>query len=136
MSEEAADVVVVGGGGTGLAAAIAARSHGARVLLLEKNAAPGGSTAWSIGSITATGTPHQHRRGIEDSPDAHFADMALFAQGLAARDNDPLRRILCEHVLETFAWLLSLGVRFYVDGKQGPHQTQRLACARPKERVQ
>ena len=46
------DVVVVGGGGTGVAAAIGARSSGANVVLLEKNATLGGTTARSIGSIT------------------------------------------------------------------------------------
>jgi fumarate reductase flavoprotein subunit len=57
-------VVVVGGGGAGLAAAIEARAAGASVVLLEKNDTLGGSTAWSIGSITSTGTPHQRRHGI------------------------------------------------------------------------
>jgi len=47
--QEDFDVVVVGGGGSGLAAAIEARSAGARVALLEKNEKLGGSTAWSIG---------------------------------------------------------------------------------------
>ena len=50
------DVVVVGGGGTGVAAAIGARSAGASVVLLEKNATLGGTTARSIGSISATQT--------------------------------------------------------------------------------
>ena len=134
MTEIAADVVVVGGGGTGLAAAIAAQSHGCSVLLLEKNRALGGSTAWSIGSITTTGTPHQRRQGIEDTPDAHCEDMPLFAQGLAARDNDPLRRILCEHVPETFAWLLSLGVRFYGPMPEPPHRVPRMHNVLPNSR--
>ena len=50
------DVLVVGGGGSGLAAAIEAREAGASVLLLEKNEKLGGSTSWSIGSVTSTGT--------------------------------------------------------------------------------
>jgi succinate dehydrogenase/fumarate reductase flavoprotein subunit len=134
MTEVAADVVVVGGGGTGLAAAIEARGLGASVLLIEKNSKLGGSTAWSIGSITATGTPHQRRQGIEDSPQAHFEDMPKFAPDLAARDNEPLRGILCEHVPETFAWLLSLGVRFYGPMPEPPHRMPRMHNVLPNSR--
>jgi succinate dehydrogenase/fumarate reductase flavoprotein subunit len=50
------DVVIVGGGGAGLAAAVEARKVGREVLLLEKNPALGGSTAWSIGSGHFHGT--------------------------------------------------------------------------------
>ena len=80
---ETFDVIVVGGGGSGLAAAIEARAPGRRVVLLEKNARLGGSTAWSVGSITSTRTPHQRRAGVEDDPQAHFADMPLFATAVA-----------------------------------------------------
>jgi succinate dehydrogenase/fumarate reductase flavoprotein subunit len=134
MTEVDADVVVVGGGGTGLAAAIEARSLGRDVVLIEKNPKLGGSTAWSIGSISATGTPHQRRQGIEDSPEAHFEDMPLFAPDLAGRDNDPLRRVLCEHVPETFAWLLALGVRFYGPMPEPPHRVARMHNVLPNSR--
>ena len=80
------DVIVVGGGGSGLAAAIEARALGCAVLLLEKNAQLGGSTAWSIGSVTASCTPHQARQGIADSPAEHWRDMAGFNGDLDARD--------------------------------------------------
>jgi choline dehydrogenase-like flavoprotein len=73
------DVVVIGGGGSGLAAAIEARSLGRRVILLERNPQLGGTTSRSIGSITATNTPHQLKKGIRDSPADHFEDMARFA---------------------------------------------------------
>ncbi len=112
--EDAAfDVIVVGGGGAGLAAAIEARAAGAEVLLIEKNASPGGSTAWSIGSVTATGTPHQARLGIVDRADDHWADMAAFNGNLDSRDNPVLRRILAGEMPETFRWLLAHGIRFY-----------------------
>ena len=79
------DVVVGGGDGAGLAAAIEARILGREVLLLEKNPALGGSTAWSIGSITSSATPHQIRRGNMDCPADHCAGMPAFARDLALR---------------------------------------------------
>ena len=120
------DVVVVGGGGAGLAAAIEARAAGASVLLLEKNPGLGGSTSWSIGSITSTGTPHQRRRGIDDSPAEHYADMPGFAGDLQPRDNDALRRILCEEIPATFQWLLDSGIRFMGPMPEPPHRKPRM----------
>ena len=126
MAEQAFDVVVVGGGGSGLAAAIQARVAGREVVLLEKNDKLGGSTAWSIGSITSTGTPHQLRSGIQDRPQDHYEDMPLFAGDLASRDNDELRRILCNEVPDAFRWLLDLGVRFYGPMPEPPHRQPRM----------
>jgi fumarate reductase flavoprotein subunit len=125
------DVVVVGGGGAGLAAAIEARKAGREVLLLEKNPALGGSTAWSIGSITATATPHQIRRGIKDCPADHWADMPAFAGELAPRDNDVLRRILCDEVPHAFRWLMDCGVRFYGPVAEPPHRKPRMHTVLP-----
>ncbi len=124
--QEDFDVVVVGGGGSGLAAAIEARNASARVVLLEKNEKLGGSTAWSIGSITATGTPHQMRRGIVDTSEHHFEDMALFNGALAGRDNDELRRILCAEVPDAIDWLMQLGVRFFGPMPEPPHRQPRM----------
>ncbi len=97
-----------------------------RSLLLEKNTKLGGSTAWSVGSITSTGTPHQLRAGVQDRPQDHFDDMPLFAGDLAGRDNDELRRILCDEVPDAFRWLLSLGVRFFGPMPEPPHRQPRM----------
>lgn len=128
------DVVVVGGGGSGLAAAIEARAAGARVVLLEKNDQLGGSTAWSIGSITSTRTPHQRRRGIDDNPADHWADMPGFAGDLDARDNPELRRILCDEVPDAFQWLLDSGVRFMGPMPEPPHRKPRMHNVLPNSR--
>jgi fumarate reductase flavoprotein subunit len=132
--EETFDVIVVGGGGAGLAAAIEARATGRTVALLEKNAELGGSTAWSVGSITSTGTPHQGRAGIQDRPQDHYEDMPAFAGDLAARDNDELRRILCEEVPDAFRWLLGLGIRFYGPMPEPPHRQPRMHTVLPNSR--
>ena len=129
------DVVVVGGGAAGLAAAIEARTLGRDVLLLEKNPRLGGSTALSVGSISASATPHQIRKGIKDSPQEHWADMPLFAGDLQPRDNDELRRIFCESMPETFRWLLSLGVRFYGPLPEPPNRKPRMHNVLPNSKA-
>ena len=129
------DVIVVGGGGAGLAAAIEARGAGANVLLVEKNAAPGGSTAWSVGSITATGTPHQRRKGVVDSAESHWRDMAGFNGDLDARDNAALRRVLADDMPDTFRWLLAHGVRFYGPMPEPPHTKPRMHNVLPNSRA-
>ncbi len=132
--EQVYDVVVVGGGGAGLAAAIEARESGRSVLLLEKNPQLGGSTAWSIGSVTSTGTPHQKKRGIVDTPQDHWADMPGFAGELDARDNADLRRILCDEIPATFQWLLDSGVRFMGPMPEPPHRQPRMHNVLPNSR--
>lgn len=134
VSEEVADVVVVGGGGAGLAGAIEARALGRDVVLLEKNAALGGSTAWSIGSVSASATPHQIRRGIKDRPEDHWRDMAGFNGEFDARDNAKLRRVLAEAMPETFNWLLAHGIRFYGPMPEPPHKKPRMHNVLPNSR--
>jgi succinate dehydrogenase/fumarate reductase flavoprotein subunit len=121
-----ADVIVVGGGGAGLAAASEAARLGRKVILLEKNPHTGGSTSWSVGSVTATGTPHQKKAGIRDSADAHFEDMALHAGPLAPRDNLRLRRILVDNTTEMLDWLMALGVVFVGPMPEPPHRCPRM----------
>ncbi len=133
-SPEHYDVVVVGAGGAGLAAAIEAREAGAHVLLLEKNERPGGSTAWSIGSISSTQTPHQRKRGIVDTPADHWADMPGFAGDLDPRDNPALRRILCDEIPGTFQWLLDSGIRFMGPMPEPPHRQPRMHNVLPNSR--
>ena len=120
------DVIVVGGGGTGLAAASAAARLGRKVILLEKNPHTGGSTSWSVGSITAINTPHQKKAGIKDSADEHFEDMALHAGALAPRDNLALRRILVDNTTSMLEWLMSLGVVFVGPMPEPPHRYNRM----------
>ena len=129
------DVVVIGGGGSGLAAAVGAAENGARVVLLEKNPALGGTTAWSVGSISAACTPHQRREGIVDTPQAHYEDMALFSKKTTTRaDNDALRHVLADNVPDTIQWLMSHGVEFFGPLEEQPHRQPRMHNALPNSR--
>jgi len=127
-----ADVVVVGGGGAGLAAAISARSYGAGVVLLEKNPALGGTTAWSVGSISAAGTRQQQHMGIIDTPAEHYRDMPLFAPDVP--DNDVLRRVLTENVPDSLRWLEEAGMEFFGPSEEPPHSKPRMHNVLPNSR--
>jgi len=117
---------VIGGGGAALAAAATAAEFGRQVVLLEKNSRLGGSTAWSVGSISASNTPHQFRAKIQDSPDAHYEDLGKFIGPLEERDNLSLRRILVDNIKETFDWLLLSGLTFFGPTPEPPHRVPRM----------
>ena len=127
-------VVVVGAGGSGLAAAVAAAEAGAAVTCLEKAPEIGGTTALSVGSITAAGTRLQASAGITDSPDGHYGDMTVLAGSLLDRDNPRLRRILVDSAADTVHWLESLGVTFAGPYEEMPHKLPRMHVALPNSR--
>jgi succinate dehydrogenase/fumarate reductase flavoprotein subunit len=132
---ETFDVVVVGGGGAGLAAAAEAARLGRSVVLMEKNARLGGSTAWSVGSISVTNSPHQLARGIRDTPQAHYEDLGLLAGAYAPRDNLPLRRILADNTRDMFEWLRGLGLEFAGPMIEPPHRCPRMHLVLPNSRA-
>ena len=76
-------VLIVGAGACGLVAALKATDGGAEVLVLERDAALGGSTAMSSGFVPAGGTRFQREQGIEDDPDRFAEDIQRKAKGRA-----------------------------------------------------
>ena len=69
MPDTTFDVIVVGSGGAGLSAALAASVDGAKVLVLEKSAVLGGTTAMSSAGTWVPANHHMRAAGIEDSAD-------------------------------------------------------------------
>lgn len=64
------DVLVVGSGAGGLATAVAAASHGLKVIVAEKDGFIGGTTALSGGFMWIPCNPVSRRAGVNDSIDA------------------------------------------------------------------
>ncbi|WP_168788648.1 FAD-dependent oxidoreductase [Paraburkholderia aromaticivorans] len=69
-SDLACDVLVIGSGAGGLSTAITAKKQGLDVIVVEKEAYFGGTTAFSGGVLWIPGNPHAKRAGIDDTRDA------------------------------------------------------------------
>ena len=102
---------------------------------MEKNTNLGGTTAWSIGSFTATQTPQQISAKIDDNPDLHFEDMPKFAGKDVNRDNPALRRIFVDNASDTLRWLMSLGVEFFGPMPEPPHTKSRMHNVLPNSQA-
>jgi len=120
------DVLVIGGGGAGLSAAVSASEEGVEVIVSEKCNSLGGTTALSIGSITACMTSYQRKKGIIDSPEALFEDMRVFNGDLDRYDNKELCWVLVRESGNTVEWLRGLGFEFFGPSPEPPHRVPRM----------
>ncbi len=106
------DLIVVGGGTAGMPAAIFAAERGAKVLVIEKSPVLGGTLDRSGGQMSASRTVFQKRRGIEDSPDDHFADNMR----INSWTSDPLvTRMFVDNAGESLNWLAANGFEVGAD---------------------
>lgn len=121
------DVIVVGAGGSGLAAAYSAAQAGGKVLIVEKQPQPGGTTGIAIGSFTAAETSFQRRQQISDSVDDHVEDAGRFAAPeIEARNNAELRRFFLRETATTLQWLSELGLSFVGPSPEPPNRVPRM----------
>jgi 3-oxo-5alpha-steroid 4-dehydrogenase len=103
------DVVVVGFGIAGGCAALEAARAGARVLLLERAAVHGGTSAMSGGHFyLGGGTAVQQATGHKDSAE----EMAKYLTAVSKQPEPDKIRAYCEGSVEHFGWLEELGFRF------------------------
>lgn len=103
-----ADIVVIGGGGTGLSAALAAAEKGAKVILLEKQGAPGGTSLCASGLFAAE-SPAQKRMSIGALKD----DVFKIAMNYSHWTIDPrVFRAFIDKSGDTIQWLENKGLQF------------------------
>ncbi|MCE2391227.1 MAG: FAD-dependent oxidoreductase [Proteobacteria bacterium] len=108
--DAAADVVVAGLGSAGACAAIEAHRAGARVVALEGESEPGGTSATSAGQLyLGGGTGLQKACGFEDTPEA-MANYMKLACGPGA-DEEKIE-LFAQRSVEHYEWLVDLGVPF------------------------
>ncbi len=118
-------LVVIGAGAAGILAALAARKAGAKVLLLDRDAAPSGATGQSSGMIPAAGSPAQAARGIADTPERFAADVQEKSNH---RSFEVLVEAYTQQAAQVLAWLQTdYGMAFeLVDGVPPGHSVPRM----------
>jgi fumarate reductase flavoprotein subunit len=105
------DVIVVGAGNAGMPLAIWAARRG-KVLVIEKAGDVGGTLFLSGGMMSAAGTNLQKRKGIEDSPQAHYDDTMRMGHGKA---NPDVLRLYVENAAAAVNWLEDIGLGYGAD---------------------
>src|SRR5256714_10301809 len=119
-------VLVIGAGACGTIAALAAKEHGAEVVILERDAKPSGSTALSTGQIPAAGTKLQRAAGLlDDTPDLLYQDILAKAHGEC---DHAIARVIADEAKNTVEWLverhkvpLTCILNFQYPGHSRPH---------------
>ncbi|HEY9280147.1 MAG TPA: flavocytochrome c [Eoetvoesiella sp.] len=103
------DVIVIGAGMAGHCAALEAGRNGVKVLLLEKTANFGGSTAMCGGAFAFAGTETQKKQGVDDS--AALLEEDLLKAG-KYRNDGALVHVYAERQYEAYKWLGEMGLHF------------------------
>lgn len=103
------DLVIVGGGLAGFSAALEAVQAGHEVILIEKMAEVGGSSAMSGGCLAFAGTDLQKNQGINDSDNILFNDLREVGK---FENNESLVSVYVSNQLDTYEWLKQAGVKF------------------------
>jgi succinate dehydrogenase/fumarate reductase flavoprotein subunit len=88
------DIVVIGAGGAGMAAALFALIEGARVLLVERTAFVGGTTAYSGGT---TWIPSSHHAASVAQTEDRERAAAFLRHAVGHRPSEAMRRAFLEH---------------------------------------
>ena len=101
-AHETYDVIVIGAGAGGMTAAAVAATEGLRVLVIEKTAFVGGTTAWSDGLVWIPANPKMKEAGLSDS----ITDAVRYLSSTVPEPaNAGLRAAFLARGPEAVAWL-------------------------------
>ncbi|MFV0353390.1 MAG: FAD-dependent oxidoreductase [Oscillospiraceae bacterium] len=129
------DVVVVGGGLAGLSAAIKATEGGAKVILMEKMAVTGGSSALSGGGLGATNSAIQQEYDIKDSNEAWrqlWEERQATSPEIGQYPDWDRVDSLIAYSAESIDWFTSLGYEFRKPEGFGVDPVERLHFPSPE----
>jgi 3-oxosteroid 1-dehydrogenase len=110
--DSSVDFVVIGSGGGGMVAALAAADVGARVLVLEKQALIGGSTAMSGGVVWIPNNPLMKAAGVVDSHENAMAHFEAVVGDVGPASSYERRQMFLTAGLEMLDFLQQQGLRF------------------------
>ncbi|MCG5030742.1 flavocytochrome c [Mesosutterella sp. OilRF-GAM-744-9] len=131
--DETYDFIAIGAGNAGLSAASHGAEAGLKVLVLEKLAFVGGSSAICGGSWAASGTAMQKEAGIKDSEELFFDDMIKTGKG----ENDPdVVRAYIKAANREYDWLLAHGVKAHDVHAAGGMSVPRVHAFTPDKVVE
>lgn len=125
-------MIVVGSGMAGLVATARGVELGLKVLVLEESVRTGGCIHYAGGTISGAGFKIQQENGVEDTPEAFYADIE--ALGGEGEFNKPLAKMHTERAKDAIDWLdedlkVDFGDRSLVGGAYTAMQTLRVTRA-------
>eukprot|EP00008_Paramoeba_atlantica_P005363 CAMPEP_0201488932 /NCGR_PEP_ID=MMETSP0151_2-20130828/20468_1 /ASSEMBLY_ACC=CAM_ASM_000257 /TAXON_ID=200890 /ORGANISM="Paramoeba atlantica, Strain 621/1 / CCAP 1560/9" /LENGTH=608 /DNA_ID=CAMNT_0047874365 /DNA_START=17 /DNA_END=1843 /DNA_ORIENTATION=- len=125
-----AQVIVIGGGLAGLSAAHTAFERGAKVLVIDKNPFCGGNSTKATSGINAAGTRTQREKGIRDTPEIFYDDIARSARHLLRPE---LAHVMAYESAPAIEWCIStFDLDLSLVSRLGGHSEERTH--RGKER--
>ena len=126
------NAIIVGAGMAGLCAALEAAKTNAKVLVLEKEEAIGGSSLLSGRFMAFSGTDLQKKNGFVDNSELLISDMVEVGQG---KNEKNLVDAYGKHQLETYQWLVENGVEFEAVRAASGHSVPRGHTINPLQAI-